>query len=115
MPLYFVKLIQKDLTHFGHRGFFQTSREKTKSENKPFEFLNEKIIGDLYRHYWLDFVLLGYAIPPSVRDEGSIDTERTQIDQAIERKGIHCQLILSAKQRYEQRTDLCYVIDLFAL
>ena len=86
---YFVKFIQKDLTHFGHRGSFQTSREKTKTVNKPFEFLNEKILSGLYRHYWLDFVLLGYAIPPSVRDAGSIDAERTQIDQTKEREGIH--------------------------
>ena len=62
----------QDLTHFGHRYTHQTSRkhqssyEKTQNENKPFELLSEKVIQGLYRHYWLDFVLLGYAIPPSL-------------------------------------------------
>ena len=62
----------KDITHFGHRYTHQTnenhqsSQEKTRTENKPFESLGKKVVQDLYRHYWLDFVLLGYAIPPSL-------------------------------------------------
>jgi len=61
-----------DITHFGHRYTHQTSEkhesshEKLLKEKKPFLSLTEKVIEGLYRHYWLDFVLLGYSIPPSL-------------------------------------------------
>ena len=35
--------------------------------SSPFESLTREVLEGLYRHYWLDFVLLGYEIPEELQ------------------------------------------------
>ena len=67
------------LTHFGHQYTHQGNiaqlpseqeseiaeqgihnSRRRRSENGIWNKLNQNVIDGLYRHYWLDFVLLGY-------------------------------------------------------
>ena len=36
-------------------------------QSSPFESLTREVLKGLYRHYWLDFVLLGYEIPEELQ------------------------------------------------
>ena len=67
-----------EITHFGQKYTHQeidivgqepkgrSARElntKRRSVKEVYEPLQKDILKGLYRHYWLDFVLLGYDIP----------------------------------------------------
>ena len=40
----------------------------------PWNSLDIPIINEIYRQYWLDFVLLGYAIPDKINVETNISS-----------------------------------------
>ena len=46
----------------------QKQSEQT-AKMDPWKSLNIDTINGIYRHYWLDFVLLGYPIPDIVEDQ----------------------------------------------
>ena len=53
-------LLILDITHFGKQYTHQDSQTAIMD---PWKSLNKETINGIYRHYWLDFVLLGYPIP----------------------------------------------------
>ena len=49
------------LTHFG--TFYQTHKEST----SQWQSIPKQVLTGIYRHYWLDFVLLGYSVDDALR------------------------------------------------
>ena len=78
-----MKFMVSEITHFGQKYTHQgTSTDQSlartvrslagRSLNRtrrssPFESLTKDVLEGLYRHYWLDFVLLGYGIPEELQ------------------------------------------------
>ena len=44
-----------------------SARRYLTRRSSPFESLTREVLEGLYRHYWLDFVLLGYEIPEELQ------------------------------------------------
>ena len=62
-------LCTSDITHFGKKYTHQDSPKASTSTVKddPWKLLDKTTIEGIYRHYWLDFVLLGYSIPDVIK------------------------------------------------
>ena len=65
-----VVLFILDITHFGKK---YTNNDPQK-EMDPWNSLDIPVINEIYRQYWLDFVLLGYPIPDKINTDTNITT-----------------------------------------
>ena len=67
-----------EITHFGKKYTHQDIKKDIKSTEKmdPWNSLDIPIINEIYRQYWLDFVLLGYSIPDQINEETNTTSER---------------------------------------
>ena len=65
-----------EITHFGKKYTHQDPKKEIKSKEKmdPWNSLDIPIINEIYRQYWLDFVLLGYAIPDIINVQTNISS-----------------------------------------
>ena len=65
-----------EITHFGKKYTHQDPKKEMKSTEKmdPWNSLDIPIINEIYRQYWLDFVLLGYAIPDIINVQTNISS-----------------------------------------
>lgn len=65
-----------DVTHFGKKYTHQEPHIEKKSNKKfdPWKSFDKLIINEIYRHFWLDFVLLGYPIPDDINKETKLNS-----------------------------------------
>ena len=65
-----------EITHFGKKYTHQDPKKEIKSKEKmdPWNSFDIPIINEIYRQYWLDFVLLGYAIPDIINVQTNISS-----------------------------------------
>lgn len=73
MCLFLLLVFTLEITHFGKKYTHQDPKKEIKSTEKmdPWNSLDKPIISEIYRQYWLDFVLLGYAIPNKINAKTS--------------------------------------------
>ena len=74
--LFLMLVFTLDITHFGKKYTHQDPKKEIKSKEKMDSWnpLDIPIINEIYRQYWLDFVLLGYAIPDKINVETNISS-----------------------------------------
>ena len=74
--LFLLLICTLEITHFGKKYTHQDIKKDIKSTEKmdPWNSLDIPIINEIYRQYWLDFVLLGYAIPDKINVETNISS-----------------------------------------
>ena len=63
-----------EITHFGKKYTHQDPKKEIKSTEDPWTSLDIPIINEIYKQYWLDFVLLGYAIPDKMNVQTNISS-----------------------------------------
>ena len=65
-----------DVTHFGKKYTHQEPQIEKKSNQKfdPWKSFDKLIINEIYRHFWLDFVVLGYPIPDEINEKTELNS-----------------------------------------
>ena len=73
--LFLLLVLILEITPFGKKYTHQDPKKEIKSTEKmdPWNSLDKPIISEIYRQYWLDFVLLGYAIPDKINAKTSVN------------------------------------------
>ena len=74
--LFLLLVFTLEITHFGKKYTHQDPKKDVQSKEimDPWNSLDKPIINEIYKQYWLDFVLLGYAIPDKINVETNISS-----------------------------------------